>query len=229
MAATGPGVPPRGITRQGIPSKIVAVGLNYRSHAAELGMAVPEEPVLFLKPPSAVIGDGEPIILPAGAGRVDYEAELAVVIGRTAHAVSPESAVDYILGYTCANDVTARELQEKDAQWTRAKSFDTFCPLGPEAVPAAPGPDALVELVLNGEVRQSAPVSDMVFSPPELIAFISSVMTLEPGDVVLTGTPPGVGPVVAGDKVSVRIAGVGELTNPVGGGAERNEGPYLIY
>ncbi|GBE58200.1 ureidoglycolate lyase [bacterium BMS3Abin01] len=213
MAATGPGVPPRGIIRQGTPSKIVAVGLNYRSHARELGMAVPREPILFLKPPSAVIGNGDAIELPAGVGRVDYEAELAVVIGKTARGVTVDEAHEYILGYICANDVTARDLQEEDGQWTRAKSFDTFCPLGPEPESAAPESDALVELVLNGEVRQSAPVSDMIFSPTELVAFISSVMTLERGDVIITGTPPGVGLLTAGDRVTVRIGGVGELSN----------------
>ena len=197
------------------PSKIVAVGLNYRSHARELGMDVPAEPVLFLKPPSAVIGPGEAIVLPTGVGRVDYEAELALVMGRTARDVSPEAAAEHVAGYTCANDVTARDLQEKDGQWTRAKSFDTFCPLGPEVVGEAPEPEALVELLLNGEVRQSAPVSDMIFSPLELVSFISSVMTLECGDVIITGTPPGVGPLAAGDTVTVRVGGVGELTNPV--------------
>lgn len=197
------------------PSKIVAVGLNYQSHARELGMAIPDEPILFLKPPSAVIGDGEAILMPPGVGRVDYEAELALVIGKTARDVTADTAADYLAGYTCANDVTARDLQEKDGQWTRSKSFDTFCPLGPAVVTEPPSPDALVELVLNGEVRQSAPVSDMIFPPPQLVTFISSVMTLEPGDVIMTGTPPGVGPVSAGDSMTVRIAGVGKLTNPV--------------
>ncbi len=199
------------------PSKIVAVGLNYRSHAEELGMQVPREPVIFLKPPTSVIGPGEAIRLPPGAGRVDYEAELAVVIGRRCHAVSPGEAGDFIRGYTCANDVTARELQQRDGQWTRAKSFDTFCPLGPEIVPEAPAPEARVELLQNGERRQSAPLSDMIFEPRELVSFISGVMTLNPGDVILTGTPPGVGAVAPGDELTVRIEGVGELTNPVTG------------
>lgn len=197
------------------PGKIIAVGLNYRSHAAELGMAVPDEPVLFMKPPSAVIADGEAIILPPSYGQIDYEAELAVVIGKTARGVGVDEAAAYVLGYTCANDVTARDLQKQDGQWTRSKSFDTFCPLGPWVESLAPTPDSLVELVLNGEVRQSAPVSDMIFSPLELVAFISGVMTLEPGDVILTGTPPGVGALNAGDKVIVKIDGIGELVNSV--------------
>jgi 2-keto-4-pentenoate hydratase/2-oxohepta-3-ene-1,7-dioic acid hydratase in catechol pathway len=178
-------------------------------------MAIPDEPVLFLKPPSAVIGPGEAIVLPPGVGRVDYEAELALVVGRTARDVGVEAAAGHLAGYTCANDVTARDLQEKDGQWTRSKSFDTFCPLGPDVVPAAPEPDALVGLLLNGEVRQGAPVSDMIFSPLELVSFISGVMTLESGDVIMTGTPPGIGPLAAGDTVTVRIEGVGELVNGV--------------
>ncbi|MHB9112683.1 MAG: fumarylacetoacetate hydrolase family protein [Thermoleophilia bacterium] len=197
------------------PGKIIAVGLNYRSHAHELGMAVPGEPVLFMKPPSAVIGPGDAIIIPDVSQRVDFEAELAVVIGNTARNLSLEAAAGCVAGYTCANDVTARDLQEKDGQWTRAKSFDTFCPLGSWVETEAPEPDAMVELVHNGETRQSAPVSDMIFSPLELVAFISRVMTLEPDDVILTGTPPGVGSLKAGDEVTVRIDGIGELVNNV--------------
>lgn len=197
------------------PTKVVAVGLNYRSHAAELGMAVPDEPVLFLKPPSSIIGFGEPIVLPYASSRVDYEAELAVVIGRSCRSVNVEQAPHYILGYTCANDVTARDLQERDGQWTRSKGFDSFCPLGQEVETEAPGPEATVELLLNGERRQAAPLSDMVFSPVDLIAFVSGIMTLERGDVIITGTPPGVGPLSPGDRVTVRIDGVGELSNPV--------------
>lgn len=197
------------------PGKIIAVGLNYRSHAAELGMPEPDEPLLFLKPPSAVIGAGEAIILPPGSERVDYEAELALVIGRRVHGASRDEAAAAIAGYTCANDVTARDLQQKDGQWTRAKSFDTFCPLGSDIVSEAPPPGALVELFLNGEVRQQAPVDDMIFSPVELVAFISGVMTLEPGDIILTGTPPGVGSLKPGDEVIVRVEGVGELRNSV--------------
>lgn len=197
------------------PSKIIAVGLNYRSHARELGMDVPSEPILFLKPPSAVIANGEEIILPPQSSRVDYEAELAVVIGRETRDVDATDAAVCVSGYTCANDVTARDLQEKDGQWTRSKSFDCFCPLGPWVETGAPEPEALVELELNGELRQSATVSDMVFSPLELVAFISQVMTLFPGDVIMTGTPPGVGELNSGDEVIVRIVGVGELKNTV--------------
>jgi len=197
------------------PGKVIAVGLNYRSHAAELGMAVPLEPILFMKPPSSVIGPGDSIVIPSMSGRVDYEAELALVIGRTARNISLDDAPGHVAGYTCANDVTARDLQEKDGQWTRAKSFDTFCPLGPWIESEPPDLDALVELVLNGETRQSAPVSDMIFHPLELVAFISRVMTLDAGDVILTGTPPGVGRLKAGDEVVVRIDGIGELVNNV--------------
>ncbi len=200
------------------PGKIVAVGLNYRSHADELGMPVPEEPILFLKPPSAMIGTGGAIILPPGAGRIDYEAELALVIGKQARLVPSGAAQDFILGYTCANDVTARELQQRDGQWTRAKSFDTFCPLGSWVETEPPSPDTRVELLLNGEVRQSAPIADMIFSPLELVAFITSVMTLEPGDVILTGTPPGIGELAPGDEAVVKIAGIGELVSKVRGG-----------
>lgn len=199
------------------PSKIIAVGLNYRSHAAELGMPVPAEPVLFMKPPSAVIGPGDDIILPAQSERVDYEAELALVIGRQARGVTVDEAAACILGYTCANDVTARDLQALDGQWTRSKSFDTFCPAGPWVETEEPPPGALVELVLNGETRQSAPVSDMIFSPPELVAFIAGIMTLERGDIILTGTPPGIGRLASGDHVVVRVEGVGELENRVTG------------
>jgi len=197
----------------GRPGKIIAVGLNYRSHAAELGMELSPEPVLFMKPPSSVIGPGQDIVMPPQSAQVDYEAELAVVIGNTCSHVDEDEAAGHVLGYTCANDVTARDLQKSDGQWTRSKSFDTFCPLGPWIETEAPAPEALVELVLNGEVRQSAPVSDMIFPPLELVAFISEIMTLEAGDVILTGTPPGVGPLAAGDEVKVRVEGVGELVN----------------
>ncbi|MCL6106759.1 MAG: fumarylacetoacetate hydrolase family protein [Actinobacteria bacterium] len=200
------------------PGKIVAVGLNYRSHAGELAMPAPEEPILFLKPPSAVIGSGESIVLPSGAGRVDYEGELALVIGKQARRVPQSAATGYILGYTCANDVTARELQHRDGQWTRSKSFDTFCPLGPWVETEPPSPDTRVELRLNGEVRQSAPIADMIFSPLKLVAFISSVMTLEPGDAILTGTPSGIGELVPGDEAVVKITGVGELVSKVRSG-----------
>ncbi|MBE0428869.1 MAG: fumarylacetoacetate hydrolase family protein [Thermoleophilia bacterium] len=199
----------------GSPSKIIAVGLNYRSHAAELDMPVPKEPVIFLKPPSAVIGAGDTIVLPPDAGRIDYEAELAVIVGATARNLSRENAAGAVLGYACANDITARDLQARDGQWTRSKSFDTFCPLGPGVEVEPPPPEARVELFLNGERRQSSPLSDMIFPPLELVSFISGIMTLERGDVILTGTPPGVGALTAGDTVTVRIDGIGELVNSV--------------
>jgi 2-keto-4-pentenoate hydratase/2-oxohepta-3-ene-1,7-dioic acid hydratase in catechol pathway len=197
------------------PAKIVAVGLNYRSHAAELEMPVPAEPILFMKPPSAVIGDSDAIVLPRQSMQVDYEAELALVVGKTVKALTPAEAEEAILGYTCANDVTARDLQVRDGQWTRSKSFDTFCPLGPWVETEPPAGDDVIELVLNGEIRQSASLSDMIFSPQELVSFISQVMTLNRGDIILTGTPPGVGQLRAGDSVTVRIGGVGELNNTV--------------
>lgn len=198
-----------------LPGKVVAVGLNYRDHAEELGMEIPAEPVLFLKPASSVIGPGRPIVMPSQAEQVDHEAELAVVIGRRCRGVAPQRAGDVIFGYTCGNDVTARDLQRIDGQWTRAKSFDTFCPLGPYIETELDPSDLAVEALVNGEVRQSSSTSRMIFSVPELVAFISGVMTLEAGDVILTGTPPGVGPVAAGDTVTIRVEGVGELTNPV--------------
>jgi 2-keto-4-pentenoate hydratase/2-oxohepta-3-ene-1,7-dioic acid hydratase in catechol pathway len=201
-----------------LPSKIVAVGRNYAAHAGELGNEVPDEPMIFLKPSTAVVGHGEPIRLPANAGRIDYEGELAVVIGRVARRVRADDASAYIFGYCAANDVTARDLQKKDGQWGRAKGFDTFCPLGPyiddEIDPLA----SHIELRVNGDTRQSGSTADMVFGVGELVAFISSVMTLLPGDVILTGTPPGVGPLQAGDIVDVEIEGLGALSNPVEAG-----------
>lgn len=198
-----------------LPGKIIAVGLNYRSHTAELGMELAPEPVLFMKPPSLVIGPGGAIVLPGASRQVDYEAELAIVIGKTARKVTEDEAASHVLGYTCANDVTARDLQRLDGQWTRSKSFDTFCPLGPWLETRPPAPESKVELFLNGARRQSATISDMIFSPLELVAFISGVMTLNRGDVILTGTPLGVGGMKAGDEVTVRIDGIGELTNSV--------------
>ncbi|MBA4370922.1 MAG: hypothetical protein C0418_05015 [Coriobacteriaceae bacterium] len=198
------------------PTKVVCVGKNYRAHAAELDSEVPEEPVLFMKPATSVIGPAGEIVLPEQSKRVDYEAELAVVLGRRTHKVTPEEAKHHILGYMCANDVTARDLQTKDGQWTRAKSFDTFCPLGPwiETDVEDPG-DLLVECYLNGKVKQSARTSEMTWHPWELVSFVSGIMTLLPGDVVLTGTPAGIGPMKRGDTVEVRIEGVGSLTNRV--------------
>lgn len=197
------------------PTKAVCVGLNYRDHAQEFGHAIPGEPVLFIKPSTAVIGPGEAIVLPRASARVDYEAELAVVIGRTCRKVPPESAASYILGYTCANDVTARDLQGRDGQWTRAKSFDTFLPLGPYIVSEIDPSGLTVRLYLNRELKQSSSTRHLVCSAYNLVSFVSEIMTLHPGDVILTGTPAGVGPLANGDKVEVEIEGVGSLFNTV--------------
>ncbi len=197
------------------PTKILAVGLNYRTHAAEAGYDVPSEPLVFSKPPSSVIGPLEPIVYPVLSQQVDYEGELAVVIGKRVRNVPPQKARDFILGYTCGNDVTARDLQRRDDQWTRAKGFDTFCPLGPYIVTDLDPARLAIQTRVNGEIRQSASTADMAFSVAELIAYISQVMTLEPGDVILTGTPAGVGPLQPGDVVEVEIEGIGTLRNPV--------------
>jgi len=197
------------------PSKIVAVGRNYLAHARELGNEVPTEPLIFLKPTSAIVGDQDDVVYPKASLRVDHEAELAVVIGRRCKDVNEGDAFDYVRGYTCANDVTARDLQESDDQWTRAKGFDTFCPLGPQVVENLDPSSLRVVARVNGEVRQEGHTSDMLFGVPGLVAFISGVMTLEPGDVILTGTPPGVGPVQRGDLMEVEIEGIGVLRNRV--------------
>lgn len=197
------------------PSKIIAIGLNYRDHAAELSMDLPDEPVLFLKPPSAVIGSGESIIYPNASKQVEFEGELAVVVGKTASHVAVVEAKQYILGYTCANDVTARDLQKKDGQWTRAKGFDTFCPLGPHVETDIDAADLNISLSLNGRVKQSSSTARMIHKVEEILSFVSQVMTLLPGDVILTGTPPGVGPVAIGDVVEVEIEGIGSLRNKV--------------
>jgi len=201
-----------------IPSKIVAVGLNYRDHAEELGMTLPEEPLIFLKPPSAVVGPEDRILLPPGVGRVDYEAELAVVMGKTARRVPPERAREHILGYTCFNDVTARDLQKKDGQWTRAKSFDTFAPLGPWIETDLDPSSLRIRTYLNGEVVQDSSTEKLIFSVEKLVSFVSHIMTLYPGDVIATGTPPGVGPLSPGDVVEVEVEGVGRLVNFVEAG-----------
>ena len=198
-----------------LPSKVVCAGLNYYDHAEELKMPVPEEPVLFIKPSSAVVGMYSRIICPKVSSRVDYEGELAVVIKKEAYKVSRSKAGDYILGYTCFNDVTARDLQEKDGQWTRAKSFDTFAPLGPWVETDLDPVDIAVETSLNGNLRQSSRTSKMIFDVSELVEYISRVMTLFPGDVISTGTPGGIGPMEPGDEVSVEIEGIGKLVNQV--------------
>ncbi len=198
-----------------VPTKIVCVGINYRRHADEMGHKLPEEPVIFLKPSTAVNAPNGTIQLPQPFMRIDYEGELAAVIGRRARHLRPEEVAHHVLGYTCANDVTARDIQKKDGQWTRAKSFDGFCPLGPWVETDVDPSDLKIETLLNGEVVQSSRTSDMVFDVPTLISFVSCVMTLLPGDVVLTGTPGGIGPMHPGDVVEVRIEGVGSLVNPV--------------
>jgi len=199
------------------PSKVVAVGLNYKDHAKELGMEMPDEPILFLKPPTSVIGPDQEIKYPAQSKEVDYEAELAIVIGKATKDVSVENTDDFILGYSCANDVTARDLQRKDGQWSRAKSFDTFCPVGPW-IETELDPDNLdIKLLLDDEVKQHSKTSQMMFNCRQLVSFISRVMMLSPGDVILTGTPPGVGPMQPNSKVEVEVEGIGKLINVVAG------------
>ena len=197
------------------PSKVVCVGLNYRDHAAELNLDLPTVPVIFLKPPTAVIGPGDDIILPPMAARVDFEAELAIVIGKKAKGVATAEAAHYILGYTCANDVTARDLQQQDGQWTRAKAFDTFCPLGPWIETAVDPHNLEIRLLINGQEHQRSNTNQLIFSVYELVGFISQVMTLLPGDVILTGTPAGIGPLKPRDEVDVTIADIGTLVNNV--------------
>jgi len=207
------------------PQKIVCVGLNYSDHAEEQGVELPERPLLFAKWPNALIGPGEPIVIPPLTERVDYEAELGVVIGSRTRGVAVENALEAVAGYVCANDVSARDLQFGDVQWTRGKSLDTFCPVGPALVPAAKiaDPQALgIRAILNGEVMQDSTTANMVFGIAEIVAFVSQAITLEPGDLLLTGTPAGVGvfrdPPVRlqpGDEITVEIDGIGVLTNPV--------------
>jgi 2-keto-4-pentenoate hydratase/2-oxohepta-3-ene-1,7-dioic acid hydratase in catechol pathway len=197
------------------PTKILCVGRNYLAHAKEHDAEVPEVPMLFLKPPSAVIGPEESILLPPQSRQVEHEAELAVVIGKRGRWINSTEATDYILGYTIANDVTARDLQRRDGQWSRAKGFDTFCPLGPWIETDFDPADVLISCHVNGEMRQMGSTRDMVFQIRQLIAFASSIMTLEPGDVLLTGTPAGVSPLLPGDVVEVTIEGLGRLKNPV--------------
>ncbi|MFM1910094.1 MAG: hypothetical protein RLZZ545_792 [Actinomycetota bacterium] len=196
-------------------SKIVAVGKNYADHAAEMGGVVPDEPIIFLKPNTAVIGPGDTIVWPAIAPTIDYEAELAIVIGRVCKEVPKERVNDVIFGYTMANDVTCREIQKRDGQWMRAKSFDTFCPLGPwietEFVPG----NQRITTTLNGEIKQDASLSDMIFKVADIVHFVTQVMTLLPGDVIITGTPAGIGPMPEKSTVAIAIEGLGQLTNKV--------------
>ena len=197
------------------PGKIVCVGRNYREHARELGNEVPAEPLIFLKPPSSVIADGAPIVLPPASSQVEFEGEIGVVIGRRLRRASEREAREAVRGIAALNDVTARDLQKRDGQWTRAKGFDTFCPIGEER----PAPAELASLTVvtrvNGQERQRAPASDMVFDVPTLLVYISRIMTLEPGDVVATGTPAGVGRLSPGDTVEVEVVGVSRVSNPV--------------
>ncbi|HZF72380.1 MAG TPA: fumarylacetoacetate hydrolase family protein [Gemmatimonadaceae bacterium] len=197
------------------PGKIVCVGRNYREHAKELGNEVPKEPLIFLKPPSSVVWQGETIVLPSASTRVEYEGEIGVIVGRNLTRVSETDAASGIRSIAAVNDVTARDLQKSDSQWTRAKGFDTFCPLGEESS-ELPDLDSLTVVTrVNGVERQRGKSSEMVFSIPSLLAYISRIMTLEPGDLVATGTPSGVGPLVSGDVVEVEIPGVSRVTNPV--------------
>ncbi len=193
------------------PSKILCVGRNYRAHAAELGNEVPKEPLFFFKPVSSLLDPGGTVLLPPESECVEYEGELAVVVGRRARRVSAKHAMQYVFGYTLACDVTARDLQKRDGQWTRAKGFDTFCPLGPTLDTEFDRANATLELFQNGELRQSSPVSNMVFDVPQIVARASAVMTLEPGDVLLTGTPEGVGRLSPGDHIVVRCTGLADL------------------
>ncbi|HEY2905772.1 MAG TPA: fumarylacetoacetate hydrolase family protein [Vicinamibacterales bacterium] len=198
-----------------MPSKIVCVGLNYKDHAAETGKPLPAEPLIFIKPRTAVIGPGEPIRIPPGVGRVDHEAELGIVIGKRAHRVARAHAWDYILGLICVNDVTARDLQKKESQYTRCKGFDTFAPIGPCVATGLNGSSRAVEGWVNAERRQASTTGHLIFPIEQLVEFVTFVMTLEPGDIISTGTPEGIGPIKAGDSVKVRVEGVGELINPV--------------
>lgn len=206
------------------PSKIICVGLNYKAHAEELGYPLPQMPSFFLKPPSALIANGEPIVLPFGMGRIEYEAELAMVVGKACRNLSPDEARESLFGFTCANDVTAREVQKADPLIGHCKAYDTFCPLGPWIETDLERLDDLsVRCLVNGELRQSGNSGDMIFKPYDLLCFLSRVMTLLPGDVILTGTPPGIGPIRAGDVVQVSIEGIGVLSNPVEGPAPEEE------
>jgi 2-keto-4-pentenoate hydratase/2-oxohepta-3-ene-1,7-dioic acid hydratase in catechol pathway len=195
--------------------KIIGAGLNYRAHALEMKKPLPDEPVLFFKPASALLGDGQPIVRPRGYERVDFEGELGVVIGRRCRRVPAARALDFVEGYTIVNDVTVRDLQKKDGQYTRAKGFDSFCPIGPRLVAGLDPSNLRLVTRQNGVVRQDSSTSDLIFSVPRLIEIISRVMTLEPGDLITTGTPSGVGPIAPGDCIEIEIQGIGILSNPV--------------
>lgn len=195
------------------PSKVVCVGLNYKDHAVELNMELPEEPIIFIKPPTSVVGHLDSIIYPISSSQVDFEGELGIVISKEAKNVKSEDAADFIGGYTAVNDVTARDLQRKDGQWTRAKSFDTFCPIGPCIETDLDPMNQNISLKLNGEIKQKSNTKNMIFNVYELVEFISNIMTLKTGDVIATGTPPGVGPMNIGDTVEVEIEGIGVLKN----------------
>ena len=197
------------------PSKIVAVGLNYKDHASELNLPEPKEPLLFLKPPSAVIAHQDSIVYPEMSQHIEYEGELGVVIGRKAKGIHSKEAKEYIFGYTCVNDVTARDLQKKDGQWTRAKSFDTFASVGPCVATGISPDDLTIKSYLNGSLRQSSKTSQLIFSPFYLVSFISHIMTLLPGDLISTGTPAGVGPMKPGDIIEIEIEDIGKLTNTI--------------
>jgi 2-keto-4-pentenoate hydratase/2-oxohepta-3-ene-1,7-dioic acid hydratase in catechol pathway len=197
------------------PSKIIGIGVNYRAHATEMGKGLPDEPLMFLKPPSAIVVDGAPIERPSGYERVDYEGELGVVIGKRARRVPREHALEVVRGFVCVNDVTVRDLQKKDGQWARAKGFDTFCPVGPRVVPGLDPSRLRITTRVNGVVKQDSTTADMIFDVPALIAFCSKHVTLEEGDLITTGTPSGVGNLAVGDVVEVEIEGIGVLRNPV--------------
>jgi 2-keto-4-pentenoate hydratase/2-oxohepta-3-ene-1,7-dioic acid hydratase in catechol pathway len=198
------------------PTKIIAIGLNYYDHAQELNMKIPGYPLPFLKPPTAVIGDGETIIYPPQTQELHYEGELGVIIGKKAKNISVNDAKHYVAGYTCANDVTARDLQRLDGQWTRSKSFDTFCPLGPRIVKDIDTANLVISSRVNGVIKQNSNTNQMIFNAFELVSFVSFIMTLLPGDVIITGTPPGVGELRVGDVVEIEIEGIGILKNQVG-------------
>ena len=216
-ANAGREVKPARILSPVTPSKVVAIGLNYKDHAAEMNKPLPSEPLMFMKPSTAVIGPGDAIRIPPNVGEIHHEAELAVVIGKRASGVSADKAMEYVLGLTCLVDVTARELQRKEIQYTRAKGFDTFAPIGP-CIAVGLDPSSLdVEGWLNGEKKQASNTRQLIFTVPQIVAFVSSVMTLLPGDVIATGTPSGVGPLKGGDTFTVKIEGIGELSNPVNG------------